>query len=103
VLVLSSPLPLRGAGGKLPVFGPLKRGGEVRGIPPKRCGSKHLVGAVLDNVELDSIVYSDGWKAYNKLSLNGFQHTFINHQDELANGKAHINDIGIIWATPRGG
>jgi transposase-like protein len=28
---------------------------------------------------LDSIVYSDGWKAYSKLSLNGFHLKRINH------------------------
>jgi transposase-like protein len=30
---------------------------------------------------VDSIVYSDGWKAYNKLSFNGFQHRRINHDN----------------------
>ncbi len=47
--------------------------------------------AELENVELDSIVYSDGWKAYNKLSLNGFHHKRINHEKALANGKVPIN------------
>ncbi len=81
----------RGAGGKIPVFGLLKRGGEVRVILPKRCDSKHLVGAILDNVELDSIVYSDGWKVDNRLSLNGIHHKRINHDKTLVNGKVHIN------------
>ena len=83
----------RGAGGKIPVFGLLKRGGEVRVILSPNCGEKRLLGAILENVELDSIVYSDGWKAYNKLSLNGFRHRRINHQEEFANGKNHINGI----------
>ncbi|MBD3372380.1 MAG: hypothetical protein GF403_06650 [Candidatus Coatesbacteria bacterium] len=44
---------------------------------------EHLVELVnAQLVELDSIVYSDGWKAYNKLSLNGFHHRRINHQDQ---------------------
>jgi len=87
----------RGAGGKIPVFGLLKRGGEVRVILPPNCSEKHLMGAILENVELDSIVYSDGWKAYNKLSLNGFHHRRINHQEEFANGKNHINGIENFW------
>jgi transposase len=37
----------RGAGGKIPVFGLLKRGGEVRVIHPKRCNSKHLLDSIL--------------------------------------------------------
>ncbi len=66
----------------------------MRIILPERCDSKHLVGAVLDNlenVELDSIVYSDNWKAYNRLSLNGLQHKRINHDKTLVNGKVPIN------------
>ena len=64
----------------------------MRVILPKRCDSKHLVGAILENVELDSIVYSDGWKAYNRLSLNGFHHRRIKQQEEFANGKSHWSD-----------
>ncbi|MBD3401149.1 MAG: hypothetical protein GF399_12580 [Candidatus Coatesbacteria bacterium] len=43
--------------------------------------------------ELNSIVYSDGWKAYNKLSLNGFHHRRINHDKLLVDGKVPINDF----------
>jgi len=50
----------------------------VRVSLPPNCSEKHLLGAILENVELDSSVYSDGWKAYNKLSLNGFHHRRIN-------------------------
>ncbi len=49
--------------------------------------------AELENVELDSIVYSDGWKAYNRLSLNGFHHKRINHDKTLVNGKVRINGL----------
>ncbi|MBD3400317.1 MAG: IS1595 family transposase [Candidatus Coatesbacteria bacterium] len=80
-------------GGKIPVFGLLERGGEVRVSLPSNCSEKHLLGARLENVELDSSVYSDGRKAYNKLSLNGFHHKRVKHQDEFANGKVHINGL----------
>jgi transposase-like protein len=42
---------------------------------------------------VEAIVYSDGWKAYNKLSLNGFQHRRINHDNHekpLVNGKQRL-------------
>jgi transposase len=72
----------------------LRRGlPAARVILPKRCDSKHLLGAILDNVELDSIIYSDGWKAYNKLSLNGFHHKRINHEKALANGEVRVNGL----------
>jgi len=87
----------RGAAGKIAVFGLLKRGGEVRVLLPKRCDSEQLVGAILDNVEVDSIVYTDCYSAYNKLSLNGFHHERINHSEALANGRNHINGIENFW------
>ena len=88
-------------GGKIPVFELLKRGGEVRVILPPNCSEKHLLGAILENVELDSIVYSDGWKAYNKLSLKGFHHRRIKHQEEFANGKNHINGLENFWGDAK--
>ena len=77
-----------------PVFGLLKRDAEVRVILPPNCSERHLLGAILDNldnVELDSIVYSDGCKADNRLSINGFHHKRIIHEKTLANGKGPIN------------
>ncbi len=59
--------------------------------------------AELDNVELDSIVYSDGWKADNKHSLNGFHHKRIDHDKTLANGKVRISGIETSEATPNDG
>ncbi len=53
----------------------------VRVILPKRCDGKHLAGAILENVELGPIVYSDGWKADNRLSFNGIHHKRINHDN----------------------
>ena len=87
----------RGAAGKIPVFGLLKRGGEVRVILPQRCDGEHLVGAILDNVKLDSIVYTDSYKAYNRLSLNGFHHKRVNHGETFSDGHSHINGIENFW------
>jgi hypothetical protein len=42
---------------------------------------------------LDSIVYSDGWKAYNKLSLNGFLRRRINHDKPLFDGKQRPREL----------
>jgi transposase-like protein len=43
---------------------------------------------------VEAIVYSDGWKAYNKLSLNGFHHKRINHdihEKPLVDGKVPVH------------
>jgi len=60
---------------------------------PKRCDIKRLVSASLDNVELDSIVYSDGYTADKKLSLSVYHHRRIINQVEFADGKNHINGL----------
>jgi len=87
----------RGAAGKIPVFGLLKRGGEVRVILPERCDGEQLIGAIMANVELDSIVYTDGYSAYNKLSLKGFHHQRVNHAETFTDGRSHINGIENFW------
>jgi hypothetical protein len=49
--------------------------------------------AGLEKLKLDSIIYTDGWKAYNKLSLNGFYHRRINHDNHdktLVDGKQRL-------------
>jgi transposase-like protein len=81
----------------LPVSGLLKRGDEVRVILPLNCSERHLLGVNLENVVLDSRVYSDGWKAYNKLSVNGFQHSRINHDKSLVDGKVPVHCFENFW------
>jgi hypothetical protein len=49
--------------------------------------------AGLEKLKVESIVHSDGWKAYNKLSLNGFHHRRINHDKTLVDGKVPIHCI----------
>ncbi|MEY2986264.1 MAG: hypothetical protein RJB24_493 [Candidatus Parcubacteria bacterium] len=49
-----------------------------------------IQGKVLEN----STIYSDGWKAYDGLVLNGYEHYRIYHShDEFARGKNHVNGI----------
>ncbi|HDR06283.1 MAG TPA: hypothetical protein ENN88_01475 [Candidatus Coatesbacteria bacterium] len=71
-----------GAAGKIPDFGQ-ESGGEVRGLLPRRCDGERLIGAILANVEADSIVYIVGYSAYNKLSLNDFRHERVNRDETL--------------------
>jgi len=87
----------RGAAGKIVVFGLLKRGGEVRVFLPTRCTGDQIIGTIKANVQLDSIVYTDSFSAYNKLSINGFHHERINHSKEFASGRNHINGIENFW------
>ena len=87
----------RGATGKNPVFGLLKRGGKVytRVIPD--AAGKTLVLIIERKVTPDSIVYSDSWRGYNALDVSSFKHFRINHSELFAEGRNHINGIENFW------
>lgn len=87
----------RGAGGKVPVFGLLKRGGRVyTKIIPDASGST-LIPIIESKVVPDSIVYSDCWKGYNVLDVSEFKHYRINHSKLFADKQNHINGIENFW------
>ncbi len=54
-----------------------------------------IKGKVLEG----STVYSDGWKSYDGLILNGYDHYRVYHsKNEFARGKAHVNGIESFWS-----
>ena len=87
----------RGAAGKVPVFGLLKRGGRVyaKVIPDTK--SKTLMGIIQKRIVPDSIVYSDGYHSYNVLDVSEFKHYRINHSKLFADKQNHINGIENFW------
>ena len=87
----------RGAAGKVPVFGILKRGGRVytQVIPDAK--SKTLMPIIQERVQPDSIVYTDCWRGYNVLDVSEFKHYRINHSVLFADQKNHINGIENFW------
>ena len=87
----------RGAAAKIPVFGLLKRKGQVRVIFPSRLDKKTLQQEIKDHVVPQSWVYSDGYRAYDKLDLEGFHHVRIDHSSTLGKGRSHINGIENFW------
>lgn len=87
----------RGAAGKVPVFGLLKRGGRVyTKIIPNASGAT-LLPIIERKVVPDSIVYSDCWHGYNALDVSEFKHYRINHSKLFAHKKNHINGIENFW------
>jgi len=87
----------RGAAGKVPVFGLLKRGGKVytKIIPDAKAST--LMPIIQDKVIPDSIVYSDCWRGYNVLDVSEFKHYRINHSKLFADKLNHINGIENFW------
>jgi transposase len=87
----------RGAAGKVPVFGILKRGGRVYTQVISDAKSKTLMPIIREKVQPDSIVYSDCWRGYNVLDVSEFKHYRINHSKLFANERNHINGIENFW------
>ena len=90
----------RGAAGKVPVFGILKRGGKVYTKVIPDASSATLIPIIERKVLPDSIVYSDSWTAYNALDVSDFHHQRINHSIEYVDGgnrRNHINGIENFW------
>ena len=49
--------------------------------------------AELEKHKVELIVNTDGWKVDNRLSINGIHHKRINHQQDFADGRTHINGL----------
>jgi len=87
----------RGAAGKTPVFGLLKRGGHVFVLPVKDTKSGTLIPIIACKVQPDSVVYTDSFRAYDQLDITDFHHMRINHSNLFADRENHINGIENFW------
>ena len=87
----------RGAGGKVPIFGLLKRKGKVYTKIIADASSATLIPIIERKVVPDSIVYSDCWRGYNALDVSDFKHCRINHSKLFADKRNHINGIENFW------
>ena len=87
----------RGAAGKTPVFGLLKRGGKVYTKIIPDAASTTLMPIIERKVIPDSIVYSDCWRGYSVLDVSDFHHFRINHSKLFADRHNHINGIENFW------
>lgn len=89
----------RGALGKTIVFGIFQRNGHVYTEIVPDCSKATLQAVIRGKVELESVIYSDGWRGYNGLVDVGYgKHLRIDHsKDEFAKGRNHINGIEGFW------
>ncbi len=89
----------RGAAGKTPVFGLLKRSGKVLVSLVKNCSKEELMPIIQGRILEGSTIYTDGWKTYDGLILNGCEHYRVYHsKNEFARGKSHVNGIESFWS-----
>jgi transposase len=88
----------RGAAGKVPVFGLLKRGGRVCTVMIPNVQQTTLMSIIREKIAPDSVVYTDSYAAYNALDVSEFHHFRINHKQEfVGDGHNHINGIENFW------
>jgi len=89
----------RGAAGKTPVFGLLKRGGKVFVTVVPNCSREALMPIIQGRILVGSTIHIDGFRAYDGLVLNGYDHYRVfHHENEFARGKSHVNGIENFWS-----
>lgn len=84
---------------KIPVVGILKRNGQVYTQIIPDASRRSLMPIIAKLVQKSkSNVYTDKWRSYDGLVLNGYKHYRINHSKEFAQGNNHINGIESFWS-----
>lgn len=97
----------RGAAGKIPVFGMLKRNGKVFTQIVKNCSAAELIPIIKEQADNNSVIFSDSFRAYDSLADFGYKrHYRIKHgNDEFAskkgNIKNHINGLENFWGLAK--
>ena len=87
----------RGAAGKVPVFGLLKRGGKVYTVMIPNARTATLMPIMERMILPDSVVYTDGFSSYDALDVSDFHHVRINHSERFVDERNHINGIENFW------
>ena len=72
----------------------LKRNGKVFVTVVPNCSKEALMPVIQGKILEGSTIHTEGWRAYDGLILNGYDHYRVYHnQNEFARGKSHVNGI----------
>jgi transposase len=91
----------RGAENKVPVFGIKKReDGRVYTQIIKNASKHELLPIIRRLIQRKkTTIYTDKWKSYDGLVLDGYKHKRINHSKSYSNRKGtHVNGIENFWS-----
>ena len=90
---------------KAPVMVLVERDGRARSKPIDRVDAKTLKTAIKENVDHDSMILTDEWKAYSGIGKDfRWGHFTVNHgQGEYARGGAHTNTAESYFALLKRG
>jgi len=87
---------------KAVVVGMLERQGEVRTAAINTASGKLLKEHVNKHVLPGSTLYSDEWRAYQKIGQD-YAHKVINHAETYVRGNVHTNSIENFWSLLKRG
>lgn len=90
---------------KQPVFGIFERDGRAYAEIVPDCTKATLQAVILGKVDVNSIIYSDGWRGYNGLVDVGYdKHFRVNHSNnEFAHGNCHIRHKKVFGVSAKDG
>ena len=91
----------RGAENKIPVFGIKKReDGKVYTQIIENASKQTLLPIIRKMIKTESsVIYTDKWKSYDGLILDGYRHQRVNHSKRYSDRKGtHINGIENFWS-----
>ncbi len=89
---------------KTPVFGVLKRGGEVRAQKVGNVNARSLQSIIKQNVKTGAHIITDEWTAYAGLDKKKYEHSKVNHgRGQYVVGVAHTNTIESFWSLLKRG
>jgi transposase len=91
----------RGAENKVPVFGIKKRDDGRVYTQIIKNASKHELLPIIRRLvaKNNTTIYTDKWKSYDGLVLDGYKHKRINHSKLYSNRKGtHVNGIENFWS-----
>ena len=91
----------RGTENKVPVFGIKKRDdGKVYTQIIKNASKQELLPIIKRLIaKNNATIYTDKWKSYDSLVLDGYKHKRINHSETYSNRQGtHVNGIENFWS-----
>ncbi len=89
---------------KTPVFGMVERGGRVVARVTPDAREKSIMPIIAERVLPASIVYTDQYPIYDKVSGHGYDHRRINHAEKVyVMGDVHTNTIEGFWSLLKRG
>ena len=83
---------------KIPVFGILERGGNVKTFKVNDVSGKELKSLIYTYVEAGSSIMSDEWKSYRGLN-RWYKHAFVEHgRYQYVDGDCYTNTLESYWS-----